>query len=66
LGLGFTLGDFRNISTIFIFLLAVPQYHQNGVNILFLVVKPIEVTSGFVLKLMKKLVDGAAVEIFDI
>ena len=29
-------------------------WYQNGVNILFLVVKPIEVTSGFILKLMKK------------
>ena len=30
-------------------------WYQNGVNILFLVVKPIEVTSGFILKLMKKI-----------
>ena len=29
-------------------------WYQNGVNILFLLVKPIEVTSGFILKLMKK------------
>ena len=29
-------------------------WYQNGVNILFLVVKPIEVTSGFISKLMKK------------
>ena len=31
-----------------------------------MVLKPIEVISGFILKLMKKLLDGAAVEIFDI
>jgi hypothetical protein len=30
-------------------------WYQNGVNILFLVVKPIKVTSGFILKLMKKI-----------
>ena len=30
-------------------------WYQNGVNILFLVVKPIEVTSGFISKLMKKI-----------
>jgi hypothetical protein len=29
-------------------------WYQNGVNILFLLVKPIKVTSGFILKLMKK------------
>ena len=29
-------------------------WYQNGVNILLLLVKPIEVTSGFILKLMKK------------
>jgi hypothetical protein len=40
--------------------------YQNGVNILFLVVKPIEVTPVFILKLMKKLLDGATLEIFDI
>ena len=57
------LGDFRNISTIFnihIFigsttLQFLQFWYQNGVNILFLVVKPIEVTSGFILKLMKKI-----------
>ena len=30
-------------------------WYQNGVNILFLVVKPIDVTSGFISKLMKKI-----------
>jgi hypothetical protein len=30
-------------------------WYQNGLNILLLVVKPIEVTSGFILKLMKKI-----------
>jgi hypothetical protein len=30
-------------------------WYQNGVNILFLVVKPIEVTSSFILKFMKKI-----------
>ena len=55
-----TLGDFRNISFISISLFAVPPYnfltfwYQNVVNILFLLVKPIKVTSGFILKLMKK------------
>ena len=29
-------------------------WYQNGLNILFLLVKPIEVTSGFISKLMKK------------
>ena len=29
-------------------------WYQNGVNILFLIVKPIEVTPGFILKVMKK------------
>jgi hypothetical protein len=47
-----TLGDFRNISTIFIFY----WQYQNGVNVLFLVLKPIEVTSGFILRLTKKIV----------
>ena len=41
-------------------------WYQNGVNILFLVVKSIDVTLGFILKLMKKVLDDAAVEIFDI
>ena len=41
-------------------------WYQNGVNTLFLVVKPIEVISDFILKLKKKLLDGAAVKIFDI
>ena len=39
---------------------------QEVLTILFLVVKPIEVTSGFILKLMKKLLGGAAIEILDI
>ena len=30
-------------------------WYQNGVNYLFLIVKSIEVTSGFILKLMKKI-----------
>ena len=56
-----TLGDFKNISTISIFLLAVAPYnfynfgYQNGVNYLFLIVKSIEVTSGFISKVMKKI-----------
>ena len=39
-----------------------PCWYQNGVNTLFLVVKPIEVISDFILKLTKKLLDGAAVQ----
>ena len=35
-------------------------------NILFLVVKSLEVTSGFISKLMKKIVDGATIEIFGV
>ena len=56
------LRDFRNISTTYIHFLIdsttlqfLQFWYQNGVNILFLVVKPIEVTSGFILKLMKKI-----------
>ena len=41
-------------------------WNQNVVNTLFLVVKSLEVTSGFISKLMKKIVDGATIEIFDI
>ena len=41
-------------------------WNQNVVNILFLAVKSLEVISGFISKLMKKLLDGATVEIFDI
>ena len=62
LGRATTLEDFRNISTISIFLLAVAPYnfwnlytYQNDVNILFLVVKSIEVTLGFTLRFMKKI-----------
>ena len=40
--------------------------NENSENWQCVVVKPIEVTSGFILKLMKKMLDGAAVEIFDI
>ena len=68
----FTLGDFRNISTISIFLLAVAHYNfynfknQNGVNYLLFIVKSIKVTSGFIAKVMKKFLGGATVELFDI
>jgi hypothetical protein len=41
-------------------------WNQNVVNILFLVVKSLKVTSGFNSKLMKKVLDGATIEIFDI
>ena len=41
-------------------------WYQNGVNNLFLIVKSIEVTSGFISKVMKKFLGGATVEIFDI
>ena len=41
-------------------------WYKSGVNYLFLIVKSIEVTSGFSSKVMKKLLDGATVEIFDI
>ena len=41
-------------------------WNQNVVNILFLVVKSLKVTSGFISKLMKKIPDGATIEIFDI
>ena len=41
-------------------------WHQYVVNILFLVVKSLKVTSGFNSKLMKKVLDGATTEIFDI
>ena len=63
-----TLGDFRNISTMSTFLLAVAPYifYNFDTNCLFLIVKPIEVTSGFISKVMKKLLDGATIEIFDI
>ena len=41
-------------------------WYQNGVNYLFLIVKSIEVTSGFISKVIKKLLGGATIEIFDI
>ena len=41
-------------------------WNQNVVNILFLVVNSLKVTSGFNSKLMKKILDGATIEIFDI
>ena len=41
-------------------------WNQNALNILFLVVKSLEVTSGFLSKLKKKIVDGTTIEIFDI
>ena len=41
-------------------------WYQNGVNYLFLIVKSIEVTSGFISKVMKKFLGGATVELFDI
>ena len=40
--------------------------NQNVVDILPLVVKSLEVTSGFISKLVKKILDGATIEIFDI
>ncbi len=40
--------------------------NQNVANILFLVVKSLEVTSGFISKLMKKILDGATIEKLDI
>ena len=54
-----TLGDFRNIST----LQFLEFWYQNGLDTLFLVAKPIEVISSFISKLMKKILDGGAVEI---
>ena len=39
--------------------------YQNVVNILFFVVKSLKVTSGFISKLRKTLLDGATIEIFD-
>ena len=39
--------------------------NQNGVNYLFLIVKSIKVTSGFISKVMKKFLGGATVELFD-
>jgi hypothetical protein len=57
-----TLGDFRDISTRPIFLLAVAPYNFYNfdtkmvyVNHLFLIVKPIEVKSGFISKIVKKI-----------
>ena len=41
-------------------------WYQNGVNYLFLIEKSIEVTSGFISKVMKKFLGGATVELFDI
>ena len=41
-------------------------WNQNVVNILFLVIKSLKVTSGFNSKLMKKNLDGSTNEIFDI
>ena len=40
-------------------------WYQNGVNYLFLIVKSIKVTSGFISKVMKKFLGGATVELFD-
>ena len=42
---------------------ALQFWHQNGINILVLFVKPIKVISSFISKLMKKILDGGAVEI---
>ena len=39
--------------------------HQNGVNYPFLIVKSIKMTSGFISNVMKKLLGGATVELFD-
>ena len=67
--ISFTLGDFRNISTISKFFLAVAPYnfyYQNGVNYLFLIVKSIELTPGFIHYLKKKFLGGASVELFDL
>ena len=53
----YTLGDFRNIATNHIHILIcssnlqfLQYWYQNAVNILFLLVKPLKVTSGFIFK----------------
>ena len=41
-------------------------WNQNVVNVLLLVLKSLEGISGFISKFMKKILDGATIEIFDI
>ena len=69
----FTMGEIKDITFRLTYIMAgsstlnfLKFWNQNVVNILFLVVKSIEGTTGFILKMMKKLLEGATIEIFDI
>ena len=69
----FTMGEIKDITFRLTYIMAgsstlnfLKFWNQNVVNILFLVVKSLEVISGFISKFMKKILNGATIEIFDI